>query len=190
MEIGVKNSGSLSLFAKIEAVLFAYAEPISISKLADVLRLSVLECKNKLSEFAKNMNADENRGIMLVFLDDSVQLISKKEASGLINMAIEKARGGALTAVAMEVLAIIAYNQPVTKGFIEKIRGTNSNSVGNSLVEKKWVEEAGRLDIPGKPIGYKTTKTFLRSFGLSDLSQLPPLDGLQEKIVIAQGGER
>ena len=188
MEIGVKNSGSLSLAAKIEAVLFAYAEPISISKLADVLNLSVLECKNQLSEFAKNMNSDKNRGIMIVFLDNSVQLISKKEASELINEAIEKGRGGALTPAAMEVLAIIAYNQPVTKGFIEKIRGTNSNSVVNSLVEKQLIEEAGRLDIPGKPIGYKTTKTFLRSFGLSDLSQLPPLDGLQEEIASAEGG--
>ena len=183
-----KNPNSLSLFAKIEAVLFAYADPISVSKLADVLKLSVLECKKRLAELAKNMNTDKNRGIMLVFLEDCVQLISKKEASGLINASIEKGGGGALTAVAMEVLAIIAYNQPVTKGFIEKIRGTNSNGVVNSLVEKNLIEEAGRLDVPGKPIGYKTTKTFLRSFGLSDLSQLPPLDGLQEEIVIGDGG--
>jgi segregation and condensation protein B len=92
-----------------------------------------------------------------------------------IRMALETKKNTPLSPAAMEVLTIVAYNQPVTKGFIEHIRGIDSSSVVNSLVEKNLLEEAGRLDVPGKPIAYKTTSTFLRCFQLSSLDNLPVL---------------
>lgn len=171
----------LSIFAKIEAILFAYADPISIARLSEIVCVSTSECKKYLDDFSKNLDNDKNRGLSLIFLDDSVQLVSKKECSEYIKEAIEEKNNYVLTPVSMEVLSIIAYNQPVTKGFIEKIRGTNSNGIVNSLVEKGLIEEAGRLDIPGKPIGYRTTKAFLRTFGLTNLNQLPPLENLNEE---------
>ena len=181
MKKSVQQTSSLNIFAKIESVLFAYAEPISISRLSEILRISTSECKKYLNDFSKELDIANNRGLSLVFLDDSVQLVSKKECEGYIKEAIEEKNNYMLTPVSMEVLSIIAYNQPVTKGFIEKIRGTNSNGIVNSLVEKNLIEEAGRLDIPGKPISYRTTKTFLRTFGLNNLNQLPPLENLNEE---------
>lgn len=171
----------LNIFAKIEAILFAYADPISIAKISEILCISISECKKYLDDFSKNLNNDKSRGLSLIFLDDSVQLVSKKEFAKYIKAAVEENNNYILTPVSMEVLSIIAYNQPVTKGFIEKIRGTNSNGIVNSLVEKDLIEEAGRLDIPGKPISYRTTKTFLRTFGLTNLNQLPPLENLNEE---------
>lgn len=171
----------LNIFAKIEAILFAYADPISVMRLSEILCVSMSECKKYLKDFSKELDNDKNRGIGLVFLDDSVQLVSKKEFAEHIKEAIEEKNNYILTPVSMEVLSIIAYNQPVTRGFIEKIRGTNSNGIVNSLVEKDLVEEAGRLDMPGKPISYRTTKTFLRTFGLTSLDQLPPLENLNEE---------
>ncbi len=181
MKKSVQQTSLLNIFAKIESVLFAYAEPISISRLSEILRISKSECKKYLNDFSKELDTASNRGLSLVFLDDSVQLVSKKECEGYIKEAIEEKNNYILTPVSMEVLSIIAYNQPVTKGFIEKIRGTNSNGIVNSLVEKDLIEEAGRLDIPGKPISYRTTKTFLRTFGLNNLNQLPPLENLNEE---------
>lgn len=171
----------LNIFAKIEAILFAYADPISVMRLSEILCVSMSECKKYLKDFSKELDNDKNRGLGLVFLDDSVQLVSKKEFAEHIKEAIEEKNNYILTPVSMEVLSIIAYNQPVTRGFIEKIRGTNSNGIVNSLVEKDLIEEAGRLDMPGKPISYKTTKTFLRTFGLISLDQLPPLENLNEE---------
>ena len=181
MKKSAQQTSSLNIFAKIESVLFAYAEPISISRLSEIFHISTSECKKYLNDFSKELDMANNRGLSLVFLDDSVQLVSKKECEGYIKEAIEEKNNYILTPVSMEVLSIIAYNQPVTKGFIEKIRGTNSNGIVNSLVEKNLIEEAGRLDIPGKPISYRTTKTFLRTFGLNNLNQLPPLENLNEE---------
>ena len=171
----------------VEAVIFASGTPVELSKIAQGLKIGMLQamtiCDGLVEEYAK-----AERGIRIVRLNESYQMCTVEKYADIIRDVMDIKRNTPLSQAAAEVLAVIAYNQPVTKGFIEKIRGTNSNSVVNSLVEKKLVEEAGRLDIPGKPIGYKTTKTFLRSFGLSDLSQLPPLDGLQEEIIMAEGG--
>ena len=183
MDKGIQQS-LLSYLAKIEAILFAYADPMPIAKLSEVLGITVSACRQQLEEMSE-INKDKNRGLMLVFLDDCVQLVSKKEFSSIIKSSIEQKHQSKLTPVSMEVLAIIAYNQPVTKGFIEQVRGTNSNNIVNSLLEKGLIEEAGRMDIPGKPISYKTTKVFLRSFGLKDLSQLPPLEE-DEQMITAQ----
>lgn len=181
MKKSTKEISFSNIFAKIEAILFAYADPISIIKLSNILDITVSDCKKYLKDFSSQLNNDKDRGIKTVFLEDSVQLVSKKEFAEYIKNAIEEKNNYILTPVSMEVLSIIAYNQPVTKGFIEQVRGTNSNGIVNSLVEKGLIEEAGRLDIPGKPISYRTTKIFLRTFGLSDLNELPPLENLNEE---------
>lgn len=181
MEESTQEITLLDIFAKIEAVLFAYADPISIAKLSNILDVTVSDCKKYLKDFSNQLNNDKNRGVNIVFLEDSVQLVSKKEFAEYIKDAMEEKNNYILTPVSMEVLSIIAYNQPVTKGFIEQVRGTNSNGIVNSLVEKGLIEEAGRLDILGKPISYRTTKIFLRTFGLTDLSELPPLESLNEE---------
>ena len=181
MKESTQETTLLNIFAKIEAILFAYADPISITKLSNILDINTSDCSKHVKDFACELNNDHNRGIKIVFLDDSVQLVSKKEFAEYIKNAIKEKNNYILTPVSMEVLSIIAYNQPVTKGFIEQIRGTNSNGIVNSLVEKGLIEESGRLDIPGKPISYRTTKNFLRTFGLSDLNQLPPLENLNEE---------
>ena len=181
MKESTQETTLLNIFAKIEAILFAYADPISINKLSNILDINICDCTKHLKDFSCELNKDQNRGIKIVFLEDSVQLVSKEEFSEYIKNALEENNNYVLTSVAMEVLSIIAYNQPTTRGFIEQIRGANSNGIINSLVEKGLIEESGRLDIPGKPIIYRTTKTFLKTFGLENLNQLPPLENLSEE---------
>ena len=109
-------------------------------------------------------------------------MCTNEKYSGQIRAALETKRSTPLSNAAMEALTIIAYNQPVSKGFVENVRGIDSSSVINNLVEKGLVEEAGRLDVPGKPIVYRTTPVFLRSFGLSSVADLPPIAGQTERV--------
>ena len=118
---------------------------------------------------------DCGSGITIKKLDSSYQMCTREDFAEQIRAALETKRSTPLSNAAMEALTIIAYNQPVSKGFVENVRGIDSSSVINNLVEKGLVEEAGRLDVPGKPIVYRTTPVFLRSFGLSSLGELPPL---------------
>ena len=104
-----------------------------------------------------------------------LQLCTKTEFEPYIRRAFEIKRNAPLSQAALEVLAIIAYNQPVTRAFAEQVRGVDSSGVISTLVEKGLIEEAGRLDLPGKPIAYRTTPLFLRSFGLESLEDLPPV---------------
>ena len=120
---------------------------------------------------------DCGSGICIKKLDSSYQMCTREEYAEQIRTALETKRTTPLSNAAMEALTIIAYNQPVSKGFVENVRGIDSSSVINNLVEKGLVEEAGRLDVPGKPIVYRTTSVFLRSFGLSSTADLPPLPG-------------
>lgn len=108
-------------------------------------------------------------------------MCSRVEFAAQIKEALETKRAVPLSNAAMESLTIIAYNQPVSKGFVENVRGIDSSSVINNLVEKGLVEEAGRLDVPGKPIVYRTTAVFLRSFGLNTIEELPPIPGRSEQ---------
>jgi len=122
---------------------------------------------------------DCGSGITIKKLDSSYQMCTRNEFAPQIRTALETKRNSPLSPAAMEALTIIAYNQPVSKGFVENVRGIDSSSVINNLVEKGLVEEAGRLDVPGKPIVYRTTAVFLRSFGLSSVAELPPLPDKQ-----------
>ncbi len=158
----------------IEAILFASGEPVGTAKIAESLNLEYDVVHKLLKNMQDKYDKDES-GIDLVEISDSFQLCTKPCHSEYIKKALEIKRNVPLSQAAMEILAIIAYNQPVTKSFIEQIRGVDSSQTVNSLAEKGLVEEAGRLDVPGRPISYKTTIGFLRNFGLKSLADLPPI---------------
>lgn len=164
---------------KLEAVLFASGESISEDKLCAVLGID----KSELTEVAKKL-ADyydyERRGIKLLKLDNKYQLCSRAEYGREVRNALETRRRPTLTPSALEVLAIVAYKQPVTKAYIEQIRGVDSDYTVGSLVDKALIEPCGRLDVPGRPILYRTTENFLRSFGISSLGMLPKLSAMLE----------
>lgn len=161
-------------FAKLEAVFFAAGEPLPLNKIAELFEIDNLQAKELIDAFALEYENTE-RGVELIKLDDSYQLCTKKEHSAIIKKALELKRNTPLSQAAMEVLAIIAYNEPVTKGFVEQVRGVDSSQTVNNLVEKGLVEECGRLDLPGRPIAYKTTLNFLRCFDMNSLEDLPSL---------------
>lgn len=161
-------------FGALEAVLFACGEPLEIERLAEGLQIEKAAVRQQLLEYQQSLTSSE-RGIELRFLDDKVQLCSKVQYEQLIVSVAAMKKNAPLSNAAMEVLAVVAYNQPVTKSFIEQVRGVESGQVVNNLVEKGLVEEAGRLNVPGRPLTYRTTANFLRCFGLTNLGDLPNL---------------
>ncbi len=167
------------LECKLEAVLFASGESISEDKLCAVLGIDkkeLFEIATKLSDYYDY----ERRGIKLLKLDNRYQLCSRADYGREVRNALETRRRPTLTPSALEVLAIVAYKQPVTKAYIEQIRGVDSDYTVGSLVDKMLIEPCGRLDVPGRPILYRTTENFLRSFGMSSLGMLPKLSAMLE----------
>ncbi|MBE6788762.1 MAG: SMC-Scp complex subunit ScpB [Ruminococcaceae bacterium] len=158
----------------IEAILFTSGEPVSAARIAEVLELDLKTVKNLLDQIIDDY---ENRagGILVLKLGDSYQMSSNKEYADKVRAALDIRRNQPLSQAALEVLAIIAYNQPVTRAFMEQIRGVDCSGVVATLCEKELIEEAGRLDLPGRPIAFKTTANFMRAFGLSSLDMLPAL---------------
>lgn len=171
------------LAAHLEAVLFAGGDPITPEKLSEALGSPAADLKEAV-EYLKEKYARGDSGIELLELDGGYQLAAKKQFAPEIKAALEIKKSAGLSPAAMEVLTIAAYNQPVTKAFVEHVRGVDSSSVVNSLVEKDLLCETGRLNLPGRPVAYKTTDNFLRSFGLSSLSDLPPLPERREQITL------
>lgn len=162
--------------AALEAVLFACGDPVDAERIGAAIGVD----KGAVSQLAELLNeayAENGSALIVLRLANSYQLAARTEYHDFIKAAIDTKKNAPLSPAAMEVLTIIAYNQPVTKSFVEHIRGTDSSSVVNSLAEKKLVEEAGRLDVPGRPIAYRTTSVFLRCFGLESLDDLPQLPG-------------
>ena len=129
-----------------------------------------------MSEMAEEYNSSPERGIQLTRLEDSWQLCTKSDYYDYIHKLKEKSRRAALTNAGLEVLSVVAYNQPVTRSAIEFIRGVNSDGPLNNLVASGLVKEMGRLDAPGRPILFGTTEEFLRCFNLSSLAELPEVD--------------
>lgn len=169
--------------AMMEAVLFASGEPVSRSRFALLFEVEE-ETVEQIASLLQDDYDKQERGILLLELSDSYQLVSKEQYADLIRDLLEVRRNAPLSQAAMEVLSIIAYNQPVTKSFVEQIRGVDSGQIVNNLAEKGLVEEAGRLDVPGRPIAYKTTLQFLRCFGLPSLEQLPPLPDQSGQVML------
>ena len=160
----------------IEAILFASGDPIEIYRLSEASGVDVGTIP-RLVRLLNERYDDCGSGLCIKKLDSSYQMCTREEFAPMIKTALETKRSTPLSNAAMETLTIIAYNQPVSKCFIENVRGIDSSSVVNNLVEKGLIEEAGRLDIPGKPIVYRTTPVFLRSFGLASTDDLPILPG-------------
>ncbi len=162
--------------AEVEAVLFAYGEPIPAPRLAEACGLEE-ELIPKLITLLNDRYEAGPSALHVLQLENCYQLCTRPAFAEPIKKAFETKRTAPLSNAAMEALTIVAYNQPVTKSFVENVRGIDSSSVINNLVEKDLLEEAGRLDVPGKPIAYRTTSRFLRCFGLRSLEDLPPLPG-------------
>lgn len=159
----------------IEAVLFAAGDPVELDRLADIVDVD----KRSLKEIIKKMMDSyrfERRGIDIIQLEDSYQMCTRGEYQEYVAQLAQPRRKQSLSNAAIEVLAIVAYKQPVTRSTIEQIRGVNCDYVVNRLVEKQLVEEVGRLDAPGRPILFGTTQEFLRCFGVSCIADLPEFD--------------
>ncbi len=165
----------------IEAILFAHGEPIEAEKLSAAAGIEN-ETLVKLIQLLMDRYESTESALTVLKLGSCYQLAAKADYIEYIRAAMESKKNTPLSPAAMEVLTIIAYNQPVTKGFVEHIRGVDSSSVVNSLVEKNLLEEAGRLDVPGKPIAYKTTPAFLRCFQLSSLDDMPALPNSEGQV--------
>ena len=168
------------LIKEISALLFAVADPISKDKLVeltgaseeDVLK-AVASLKSLLTQYT---------GLMVITLEDKYQMATRDEYYDLIKNALEQKKNTPLSQAALETLAVIAYNQPVSRAFIEQVRGVDSSSSVSSLLGKGLIEEAGRLNLPGKPISFKTSDSFLRAFGLESLADLPSVESMQQEI--------
>ena len=158
----------------IEAILFASGEPVAITRISEVIGVDVPTARKLVISLSDDY---ENRdsGIRILKIEDSYQMTTAKEFSSFVRSALDMRRNQPLSQAALEVLAIIAYNQPVTRAFMEQIRGVDCSGVVATLCEKELIEEAGRLDLPGRPIAFRTTANFLRAFGLSGLDMLPAL---------------
>ena len=158
----------------IEAILYAAGYPVKYSKLAEVLGLDEHNVRTLVEHMAKTYNSDKSkRGISLLTFEETCQFCTKEQYAPYIREALGIRRGGNLSASSMEVLAIVAYNQPITRTFVDQVRGVDSSYAMNSLIDKGLIEACGRLDAPGRPMLYATTEKFLRVFGLLSLSELP-----------------
>lgn len=158
----------------VEAVLFAAGEPVELQKIADVFEIEPELADRILYNLAAELD-ERGSGICLLKLGDKYQLSSRTEYAEIIRDFLELRKNTPLSGAAFEVLAVIAYNQPVTKSFVEQVRGVDCSGVIATLCQKKLIEERGRLDLPGRPLLYGTTPEFLRVFGISSLDELPPL---------------
>ncbi len=159
----------------IEAILFAAGERIEIGRLAWTLETEEQEVIAAADALADTL-AFERRGIRILKLEKSYQMVSSGEMADYVTKALETRKPPKLSASQLEALTIIAYYQPATKAMVEQIRGVDSAYSIGALLNKKLIEEAGRLNVPGRPIQYKTTADFLRTFGLSSLEELPPIE--------------
>ena len=159
----------------IEAILFAAGERMEISRFSEVLEVDPDEIEKAADTMADEF-AFQRRGIRILKLEKGYQMVSSGEMADFVTKALETRKPPKLSASQLETLTIIAYYQPATKAMVEQIRGVDSAYSVAALLNKKLIEEAGRLNVPGRPIQYRTTPDFLRTFGLSTLEELPPID--------------
>ena len=163
-----------SVESAIEAILYAAGYPVKYAKLAEVLGLDIKNTKKIIEHMSTDYNNPKSkRGINLLMFPDTCQFSTKEQYAPYIREALGIKRGGNLSASSMEVLAVVAYNQPVTRSFVDQVRGVDSSYAMNSLIDKSLIEACGRLDAPGRPMLYVTTEKFLRVFGINSLSELP-----------------
>lgn len=159
----------------IEAILFAAGDPVGVDRMA----LAIGAGRDQIEENLKALMdaySFERRGMRIIRLEDAYQMVSAQELSEVISRALETRKPPKLSASALETLTVIAYYQPTTKAFVEQIRGVDSSYTISALLNKKLIEEQGRLSVPGRPILYGTTPDFLRIFGIASLDDLPEVD--------------
>lgn len=162
----------------VEAILFAAGEPVSIERMA----LATESAKSAVEEAAQTLMdtySFERRGIRIIRLEQSYQMCSDSEQAAYVTKALETRKPPKLSASQLEALTIIAYYQPTTKAYVEQLRGVDSGYCINALLNKKLIEECGRLNVPGRPFLYRTTPDFLRTFGLESLQELPEIELIQ-----------
>ena len=173
----------------IEAILFAAGERVEISRLAMALEADEADIVDAADSLADTL-AFERRGIRILKLDKGYQMVSSGEMAEYITKALETRKPPKLSSSQLETLTIVAYYQPATKAVVEQIRGVDSAYSVAALLNKKLIEEAGRLNVPGRPILYKTTPDFLRTFGISSLEDLPPIEkvdfGVPEQQIMSE----
>lgn len=181
----------------IEAILFAAGDPVSAERMALVLEVPLDTLHAQVKELMDTYSF-ERRGIRIIQVEDAYQMVSAQEQADYITRALETRKPPKLSASALETLTVIAYYQPTTKAFVEQIRGVDSSYTISALLNKKLIEERGRLGVPGRPILYGTTPDFLRTFGLSSLDDLPEVDlpqggvnveEVEMQLAIEEGGE-
>ena len=174
----MENLEMRDIEAAIEGILFASGEPVAVERICvalDMDRSTVELVLRKLSDYYSY----ERRGIRLVRMEDTWQLCSAPEYADIIRKAFEIRKPAKLSQPALEVLTIIAYYQPTTRAYVDQIRGVDSSYTVSLLLERKLIEECGRLQVPGRPRLYRTTKAFLRAFHLNSLEDLPEMPGLE-----------
>ncbi len=185
-----------NILPALEAILFASGDPVPAERIAQVLGVDTASVYAAGEELARQY-LSQSRGLRLLRLDDKLQMCSSPEYSGEIIRALEQRKPPKLSQSALEVLAIVAYYQPVTRAYIDQVRGVDSAYTVGVLTERGLIEQCGRLEVPGRPAVYKTGDVFLRTMGISDLSQLPSLPdvssdegiiALQNKIDSLQSG--
>ena len=162
----------------IEAILFAAGERIELSRLAMALKADEKDVEKAADALADEL-AFERRGIRFLRLEKGYQMVSSCEMADYITKALETRKPPKLSSSQLEALTIIAYYQPATKAMVEQLRGVDSSYSIGALLNKKLIEDAGRLNVPGRPIQYRTTPDFLRTFGLSSLEELPPIEKVE-----------
>jgi segregation and condensation protein B len=167
--------------AAIESILYAAGYPVKYSKLSEVLGLDTKDIKTMVEHMATQFNKEDSpRGINLLMFEETCQFCTKEQYAPYIREALGIRRGGNLSASSLEVLAVIAYNQPVTRAYVDTVRGVDSSYAVNSLIDKGLIESCGRLDAPGRPMIYATTEKFLRVFGINSLEDLPKTESLED----------
>lgn len=181
--------------AACEAILFASGEPLECARIAEALELGMDTVSGALWELARSLD-ERGSGICLLRLGSKYQLCSRVEYAQQVRSVLDIKKNAPLSPAAFEVLAVVAYNQPVTKAYVEQIRGVDCSGVISTLCQKGLLEEKGRLDLPGRPLLYGTTPDFLRCFCLSSLSELPELperpevEDLQDDEINNEQGEQ
>ena len=159
----------------IMAILFAAGEPVSVSRLSLALEADPADVEKEVRGLIDTL-AYQRSGIRIIQLEDAYQMCSSGEMSSYVTKALETRKPPKLSASQLETLTIIAYYQPATKAYVEQLRGVDSNYSVSALLTKKLIEECGRLNVPGRPILYRTTPDFLRTFGLQSLDELPEIE--------------
>lgn len=167
------------MMAIAEAILFIAGDPVPVRNIASVLDIEIDIARRLMDKMAENYDL-HHRGLQLIKVNDAYQLVTRPEYGEYIRRFTGAAKEQSLSRACLETLAIIAYNQPVTKADIEQLRGVKCDHAIAVLLEKNLICEVGRLDAPGKPKLYGTTDLFLKSFGLSGIHDLPPLEPQQD----------